>query len=115
MIKNFLTCEKEVSKNSHGGEGAVDLYKVWDRDDFVGNWDFACRVVMPSKSSMGVHKHGQNEEMYIILEGEGTMTINSEKVKVKKGDMILNEPNGEHGLINDSDKEIELLIMQARL
>ncbi|MFT5520433.1 MAG: quercetin dioxygenase-like cupin family protein [Enterobacterales bacterium] len=41
--------------------------------------------------------------------------FNGEKVKIKKGDMILNEPNGEHGLVNYSEYEIELLIMQARL
>lgn len=53
--------------------------------------------------------------MYLILSGEGLMTIENEKQRVGKGDMILNKPHGTHGLLNDSDHELELLIMQASL
>ena len=51
--------------------------------------------------------------MYIILKGEGTMTIEGESRKVTSGDMIVNKPHGTHGLMNTSDSEIELLIIQA--
>jgi len=41
------------------------------------------------------------------------MTIDGKKQPVVEGDMILNRPFGEHGLLNNSDKELELLIIQA--
>jgi len=81
----------------------------------MGAWDFALRVVMPPNSSMGLHKHGNDEEMYIILSGEGLMTIEGIEQPVGKGDMILNKPCGTHGLLNNSSKDIELLIIQASL
>ena len=115
MIRNFLTCEKETSENSHEGIGAIEIQKTFRRTDFKGAWDFALRVVMPPNSSMGVHEHGQDEEMYIILEGEGLMTIEGKEKRVGKGDMILNKPGGKHGLLNDTDSEIELLIVQASI
>ncbi len=62
---------------------------------------------------MSLHKHARDEEMYII--GEGVMTIESEEKRVGKGDMILNKPDGTHGLLNDSDDDIKLLIIQASL
>ena len=71
MIRNFLSCESETDQNSHGGVGEIEIQKVFRRADFAGGWDFALRVVMPPNSSMGVHQHGQDEEMYIILKGEG--------------------------------------------
>jgi len=113
MIKNFNTCEKLTDTNSHGGEGTIEIQKVFRREDLKGVWDFALRVIMPPNSSMGLHRHTDEEEMYIMLKGQGIMTIDGKKQPVVEGDMILNRPFGEHGLLNNSDKELELLIIQA--
>jgi len=113
MIKNFISCEKITDENSHGGEGCIEIQKVFKRKDFTGAWDFALRVVMPPKSSMGLHEHANDEEMYIILSGQGLMTIEDKEQRVVKGDMIFNKPYGKHGLLNDSNQDIELLIIQA--
>lgn len=113
MIKNFITCDKVTDENSHGGKGTIEIQKMFRRKDFKGAWDFALRVSMPPNSSMGLHEHGEDEEMYIILNGEGLMTIEGEDQRVSKGDMILNKPYGTHGLLNDSSQELELLIIQA--
>ncbi len=114
MIRNFLNYEK-VLETSHGGVGVVEVQNVFERGDFRGGWDYALRVVMPAGSSIGHHTHGDNEEMYIILKGEGRMLIEDDERRVGAGDMILNRPGGTHGLVNDSDADIELLIVQASL
>jgi mannose-6-phosphate isomerase-like protein (cupin superfamily) len=114
-IRSFLQSEKQVQQSSHNGRGNVDLYEVWGRSDFKSDVDFMDRVVIPPKSTIGYHKHGNNEEIYILLEGQGTMTIDNEPVRVKKGDMILNPAFGEHGLVNDSDSNIDLLVIQIGL
>ena len=111
MIRNFY----EVSKRqitSHEGEGKVELYEMWDKPEFNDNVDFFDRVVMPPKTSMGYHKHENTTEMYIILEGTGTITIEGEEHAIKKGDMIKNPPYGSHGLKNDSDSDLDLLVLQ---
>ncbi|WP_346837899.1 cupin domain-containing protein [Microbulbifer sp. SAOS-129_SWC] len=115
MIRNFLHCERETAEHSHGGEGAIEVQKVFRRADFSGAWDFALRVIMPPGSSMGLHEHGEDEEMYILLDGEGLMTTDGREQRVGRGDMVLNRPGGTHGLQNDSDRPIELLILQASL
>jgi mannose-6-phosphate isomerase-like protein (cupin superfamily) len=112
LIRNFLEAEKQIQDSAHDGEGSVELYEIFGKSDFLSNCDFIDRQVIPPNSTVGYHKHGNNEEMYIILEGSGTMTISNQKVKVKKGDMIKNPPFGEHGLINDSNVNIDLLIIQ---
>jgi len=115
MIRNFLTCAIETEQNSHNGIGEIKIQKIFRRSDFQGGWDFALRVVMPPNSSMGVHQHSQDEEMYVILKGGGLMTIEGREQQVSTGDMILNKPGGTHGLLNNSASEIELLIIQASL
>ncbi|MDI6792720.1 MAG: cupin domain-containing protein [bacterium] len=46
-------------------------------------------VTVPPNSSIGLHKHEENEEMYFILEGRGIMTVNNEEMEVSTGDLIL--------------------------
>ena len=65
----------QVQESSHGGSGKVELYEIWSSENFKSNIDFVDRVVIPPKSTVGYHKHGNNEEMYIILEGDGTMIL----------------------------------------
>lgn len=115
MIRNYYDWHVESDGNSHGGEGQIQIQKVFRRVDFSTGWDFALRVVMPVGSSMGVHEHGDNEEMYIILTGSGLMTLSGQQRRVKPGDMILNKPHGAHGLVNDGPEPLELLIIQASL
>lgn len=115
MIRNFLETKKQIQHSAHEGNGAVELYEIWNKSDFLSNCDFIDRQVIPPNATVGYHKHGNDEEMYIILEGSGTMTIDNQQVKIKKGDMIKNPPYGEHGLVNDSDSNINLLIINFNL
>ena len=115
MIKNFLTTSMQPQESSHGGSGKVDLYEIWGGSDFKSNVDFFDRVVVAPGSTVGFHQHGENEEMYIVLEGHGLMRIEDREVSIKKGDMILNPAGGSHGLINNSPDNIDILVIQVGL
>jgi len=115
MIRNFLETEKQIQHSAHGGVGDVALFEVFGRNDFASNCQFVDRQIIPPNSTVGYHKHGNNEELYIILQGSGMMTIDGENFRVKKGDIIKNRPYGEHGLVNDSNEDIELLIIEISI
>lgn len=115
MIKNFIDTPAEFCEGSHDGKGPYELHEIWSGSDFQSNIDFIDRVVIPPNSTVGYHKHGNNEEMYIVLEGSGEMTLNGKRTAIKKGDMILNQPEGEHGLVNHSSGNIDLLVIQVSL
>ncbi len=115
LIRNFLTAQKQVQESSHDGTGPVDLYEIWGTSDFNSAVDFMDRMVVPPGTRVGYHQHGNNEEMYVVLSGQGTMTIDGKTVAVGTGDMILNPVGGEHGLHNDSDNDIDLLVIQISL
>ena len=53
------------------------------------------------------HTH-KNQETFYFLDGEGSVLINGERKRVGKGELV-NAPAGcEHGIINDTGKEILL-------
>lgn len=112
IIKNFLNSEMEKI-NCHDGVGEVDNACVYQKEDFESALNFVNYTILPSGTSIGFHRHGKNEEMYVILEGEGLMTVNEEKKRVKPGDAILNKQGWGHSLENDTDQPIRILVFEA--
>ena len=46
-----------------------------------------------------VHAHTKNEELYVILAGNGTFFVDGEEFAVKAGDAIRVDPNGQRCVI----------------
>lgn len=112
IIRNYLEADYRVG-SSHAGQGEVQSVKLYLENDFESSLKFLNYTVMPPGTSIGYHEHGDNEEIYIILEGSGHMTVNGEKRAVKPGDVILNKRNWSHGLENTGTVPIRILVFEA--
>ncbi|MGF1512493.1 MAG: cupin domain-containing protein [Elainellaceae cyanobacterium] len=103
-----------------------------------GNGDFAARVgsvgsrigaqklgyrlvvLPPGKAGWPLHRHHANEEMFLILDGTGTLRCQDESNQrdrhypVKPGDVICAPPGGAaHQLINTSDADLRYLAVST--
>lgn len=58
------------------------------------------------------HKHKQNEEVYIFLKGEGTMTLDGEIVSVKEGSCVKVLPKVNRTMEAKSD--LQYICVQAK-
>jgi mannose-6-phosphate isomerase-like protein (cupin superfamily) len=114
IVRNFLEAPMKLG-SSHKGNGEVHSVKLYDDHDFASPLKFLYYMVMPPGTSIGYHQHGQNEEMYLVLEGTGRMTVNGEERDVKPGDVLLNRAGWSHGLENTGSEPIRLLIYEADL
>lgn len=112
-IRNMYDTTPRDLLSCHGGDGVLRHVNVYDKADFQSKLKFVNYTVLPPGTTIGYHQHADNEEMYVILEGTGTMTIDGESTPVKTGDVILNRPYGAHGLQNDSDSDLKLLVFEA--
>lgn len=61
-----------------------------------------------------VHSHQENEEIYIIMEGKGTLKIDEESVEVKKGDVIKISPKGKRQFFASMDEGISYACIQVK-
>ena len=98
-------------EHCHGGKDSIHFFRIFESKDFESNCSFVDRSILPPGSSIGLHKHGQNEEMYFIIEGRGIMTVDGEEREVKEGYVVLNKANGTHGLRNESNKDLKILVI----
>ena len=111
-LANLFKDKMKRQDNCHNGVGHINFFRPFDSKTNCKKIDFIDLVTIPPGSTIGNHFHGDNEEWYIILQGKGLMRINSKDIEVKAGDIIINEHFGEHGLVNNSNDGIFLLVFQ---
>lgn len=71
--------------------------------------------VMPAGAGVPfVHAHKQNEEIYIILEGRGSMNIDGEKVELAANDFLRVSPRAMRQLSAADDCGIKYLCIQVK-
>ena len=97
---------------AHGGTGWIGFRRVFDAAMFESPCHFVDYAVLPPGSSIGRHRHGANEEIYLVLEGGGMMHLDGDDFRVGPGSVILNRAGGEHGLRNDGDKPLSLFVVE---
>ncbi|WP_211462595.1 cupin domain-containing protein [Collimonas silvisoli] len=73
-------------------------------------------TVAPGKISCPYHFHYAQEEMFIILEGSGTLRVAGEMLPLRSGDIIFIPPGPEypHQIVNTSDQPLKYLSISTR-
>ena len=68
-------------------------------------------ILAPGKSGCPYHLHHAQEEMFVILEGNGTLRVAGEMLPVKAGDTIFIPagPEYPHQIVNTSDAPLKFL------
>jgi uncharacterized cupin superfamily protein len=70
----------------------------------------------PGKMSCPYHLHYTQEEMFIVLEGTGTLRVAGERLPIKSGDVIFIPagPDYPHQIINTSDAPLKYLSVSTK-
>lgn len=55
------------------------------------------------------HKHSNIDEVFYVVSGRGTITINGEVVEISSEDIIFSPCNEQHGFENTSDENLVVL------
>ncbi|MFV0627442.1 MAG: cupin domain-containing protein [Alphaproteobacteria bacterium] len=60
------------------------------------------------------HTHKENEEVYIILSGEGKFQVDDDCFDIREGSIIKVSPKGKRCLYNSSNETMIYLVIQAK-
>jgi mannose-6-phosphate isomerase-like protein (cupin superfamily) len=97
---------------AHDGSGCVRTTRVIDTAHRSG-FRFIDLTEIPPGSSVGVHRHGDDEEVYVIISGTGRMLLDGETFEVGPGDVIRNVPGGTHGLANTGSEPLTMVVLDV--
>lgn len=112
LRKNVFNAQKE-SVVAHNGKGQIQFVRLFESLDFETELSFVDYVELLPDTSIGIHKHGHDEEIYFILEGSGAMIVNGEQFAVESGDLIVNRQGWSHGLYNNSSDILKVLVWEV--
>lgn len=99
---------------AHEGKGEIIFRRVLDRE-FASGIEFLDYTVMPPKTTIGYHQHVGSEEVYVILSGSGKMMLNGTEKRVSVNDVILARNGDWHGLENDTDENLVILVFEGKV
>ena len=103
--------------HAHGSRFEAKLGRI---GALIGAQKLGCQlhVVPPGKCAFPAHVHHVNEEMFLVLEGEGTYRCGAETHALRAGDIVA-APAGDvdrpHQITNSSAGELRYLAFSTRL
>ncbi|VAW84370.1 hypothetical protein MNBD_GAMMA16-1934 [hydrothermal vent metagenome] len=100
---------------AHDGKGAIKTVQV-EGQNRKGAFNFIDLTEIPPGNSIGCHTHElDNEEVYVIISGEGRMYSEGVFFMVGAGDVIVNSPGGTHALENVGSDILRLVVLEANI
>jgi mannose-6-phosphate isomerase-like protein (cupin superfamily) len=99
----------------HGGIGQVQFRRIFADDVFQSPIDFVDFTTIPAGATIGCHEHHGNEELYYVARGRPTVILNGEKRRLEQGCFTIVRDGECHELINDSDGDVDILVIQVSI
>ena len=113
LIRNFNDAKLDTSDRAphYDGSQSARLARGTAAKDMGASID----ILPPGKRGCPYHFHYVEEEMFIVLEGEGTLRVAGELLAIRAGDIMFIPPGPEypHQILNTSDQPLKYLSLSV--
>lgn len=109
MIRKAKDTVKDVREGMRGGKGKVEIHHIFNSDELNGRARLCARIKLNPGSSIGLHEHENEAEIFYIVKGKGLFDDNGTKVELTVGDSILTGDGAAHSVENIGDEDLEML------
>jgi len=76
--------------------------------------EMSLNVVPPGKGIPFLHRHQENDEIYVVVGGRGQFLVDGECIDVEEGSVLRISPQGARAWRNNSDAPLHFLCIQYR-
>jgi len=95
----------------NGGTGTVQYRRVLQPSVFFTTWSYIDHLLIPGGSSVGPDTKSDMSEVYYVVTGDGTATVDSETAPIHSGDAIPVRLNQTKAFTNSGSGPLEFLIV----
>ena len=98
----------------HGGLGQIATRHVLSPNIFYSDWTFLDHAILDVNGSIGYHSHEALDESFVVLKGQGLMTIEDETFEVGPGSVTWQGIEERHGIYNPGPEKLEFVRIAVR-
>ncbi len=100
-----------------GGNGTAFEFTYRRLGAAIGLERLGCSVyvVPPGKRAFPYHAHSLIEEMFVVLEGSGTLRHEGQEYPLRAGDVIAAPLGRAHQIVNTSDQDLRYLAVSSNV
>lgn len=110
MIRKKGEFKKEIREKMRGGEGKVIIEKLWEPgEDIKAKNRLFAKLILSPGSSIGFHKHENEEEIFVIMNGVAEVNDDGVIHRLEKGDSILTGNGKGHSIRSIGKEDLEVL------
>jgi mannose-6-phosphate isomerase-like protein (cupin superfamily) len=96
--------------NMNGGDGTVLYRRLLGPTAFGTAWSYVDEISIPPGASIGDVTDPNMSEAYYVISGAGTVTVNGEKVNIKKGDAIPVDLGETHAFTQSGGEPLHMVV-----
>jgi mannose-6-phosphate isomerase-like protein (cupin superfamily) len=97
----------------HGGQGAIRFRRLLPSVEFQSKIDFVDFTIIPPGSTIGRHAHVANEEVYLVCSGSPIVKVQGEERRLSEGAVAVVRSGEWHELLNDTQQDVGIFIIQV--
>lgn len=109
MYRQDKDMKSEIREKMRGGNGSVEIKHIFTDAEMTAKTRLFARLSLEKNSSIGLHQHATDEEVYYILSGTGKVIEENSEYIVKKGDAVLTGNGLSHSIENIGEDTLELI------
>ena len=109
MVRRENQMDRDVRQGMRDGQGEVEILHFFKSDELKGNARLMARITLNKDCSIGPHEHHDEEEIFYIIKGTGTVIDNGEEIPVGPGDAVLTGGGTSHSIRNDGEAPLQLV------
>lgn len=105
--KNEMTVE--IREKMRGGPGSVTIRHMFKPAEFKAPVRLCGRLILPPGTGIGLHEHASEDEVYVIVSGEGMVDEGLGEKPVRAGDAVLTGRGASHSIRNSGVEPLEMI------
>ncbi len=115
MIRYSHEMEFERAENPAGGTGVMTYYNLFSPEETGGRTGMFSTITLEPGCVVGEHLHAEEEEIWLILEGDVILKEDGVEYAMGKGDAEFCQRGHRHGIENRTDKPVVFLALVLSL